>query len=134
MNLREAAKTVLIESHVPMTANEIWKKIVEHGLDKQINSKGKTPDATIGAWLYVESNKDGGAVSAVGSKPRKFVLSSEHTTATPNSAGNMVVLKSPVHSIQDLSLWFSQGIICKSCIYHTLFEYCLHVINKRRKI
>ena len=76
MRLRDAAKKVLAESRVPMTAKEVWDKVVESGLGKQIDSKGKTPDATIAAWLYVESNKDGGAVSAVGSKPRKFILSS----------------------------------------------------------
>lgn len=76
MRLRDAAKKVLAESRVPMTAKEVWDKVVESGLGKQIDSKGKTPDATIAAWLYVESNKDGGAVSAVGSKPRKFFLSS----------------------------------------------------------
>ena len=74
MKLCDAAKKVLAESRVPMTAKEIWDKIVENGLDKQIDSKGKTPDATIGSWLYVESKKGGGAISAVGSKPKKFSI------------------------------------------------------------
>ena len=82
MKLRDAAKKVLKESRVPMTAKEVWDKIVESGLSKQIDSNGKTPDATIAAWLYVESNKEAGTVSAVGSKPRKFILSSSDAPIT----------------------------------------------------
>ena len=82
MKLRDAAKKVLKESRVPMTAKEVWDKIVESGLSKQIDSNGKTPDATIAAWLYVESNKEAGTVSAVGSKPRKFILSSSDICPT----------------------------------------------------
>lgn len=126
MRLCDAAKKVLAESRVPMTAREIWDKIVENGLDKQIDSKGKTPDATIGAWLYIESKKSGGAVSAVGSKPKKFVLSSAHTTTTPNSVDNRVVLKSPVHSIQQelpLSHVTSQSSVTRSIYYDRCFSF-----------
>ena len=82
MNLREAAKKVLADSDMPLTAKEIWGKIVDRGFDKQINSKGKTPEATIAAWLYVESRKKQSSVTAIGAKPKRFSLSVKQMPTT----------------------------------------------------
>jgi len=53
MTFHELAEIILKESDSPLTANEIWEKATEKKLDTQLESKGKTPWATLGARLYV---------------------------------------------------------------------------------
>lgn len=49
---------VLSDAKKPLTANEIWEHAVNMGLDKKINSSGKTPWQSIGAQLYTDIKKD----------------------------------------------------------------------------
>lgn len=72
MNLREAARLVLSDTLLAMSARDVWTEIVRRGLDKQVGSKGKTPDATLGAYLYVASKKPGSGIVAEGKKPTLF--------------------------------------------------------------
>ena len=76
MTLRDLARTVLSESLLPLTARQVWNEAVKRGLDRQVATKGKTPDATVGAYLYTESKKPGSGIVATGSKPVQFSLSS----------------------------------------------------------
>ena len=75
MTLRDLARTILSESLLPLTAQQVWNEAVKRGLDKQVATKGKTPDATVGAYLYTESKKPGSGIVATGSKPAQFSLS-----------------------------------------------------------
>lgn len=79
MTLRDAALMVLASAGQPLTAKEVWDGIVAQGME--IPHGGKTPDATVGAWLYTESRKDGGKVRAVDGKPRRFILAKAVATA-----------------------------------------------------
>lgn len=72
MNLREAARLVLSDTLLAMSAKDVWAEIVRRGLDKQVSSKGKTPDATLGAYLYVASKKRDSGIVAEGKKPTLF--------------------------------------------------------------
>ena len=75
MTLRDLARTILSESLLPLTARQVWDEAVKRGLDKQVATKGKTPEATVGAYLYTESKKPGSGIVATGSKPVQFSLS-----------------------------------------------------------
>jgi hypothetical protein len=61
-----------------MTANEIWTLATEKGYDKQLNSEGKTPWATLGAQIYVNAKDSPKSPFAqTDSRPKKFYLKSQ---------------------------------------------------------
>ncbi|RVY59605.1 HTH domain-containing protein [Helicobacter pylori] len=51
MIYRELAKKVLEQAEKPLSAEEIWERACEMGLDKELSSIGKTPIATLGSQL-----------------------------------------------------------------------------------
>ena len=54
MTFLEVALKVLESTETPMTANEIWSHAEKSGLAKKLDSKGKTPWASMRAMLFVE--------------------------------------------------------------------------------
>jgi hypothetical protein len=75
MTFLELAERVLREEKRPLTANEIWTLATEKGYDKQLNSEGKTPWATLGAQLYVNAKDNPKSPFAqTDSRPKKFYL------------------------------------------------------------
>ena len=72
MNLREIARLILSESLLPLSARDVWAEAVRRGLDKQSGTTGKTPDATLGAYLYTASKKPDSGIVAEGRKPTLF--------------------------------------------------------------
>lgn len=74
MKLRDIPTIVLSDSPTPLSAREIWNEAVRRGLDKAVESNGKTPDATIGAYLYTNAKGDHSLFVAVGAKPTRFRL------------------------------------------------------------
>lgn len=72
------AKKVLEKSESPLIYQDIWKMGVEYGIDKEIDTTGKTPWQTLGARLFVEvrDNSDSLFVK-VGKRPAKFYLKSK---------------------------------------------------------
>ncbi len=51
MTYRELGKKVLEQAEKPLSAEEIWERACEMGLDKERPSIGKTPWSTIGSVL-----------------------------------------------------------------------------------
>ncbi len=51
MIYRELGKKVLEQAEEPLSAEEIWERACEMGLDKELSSIGKTPIATLGSQL-----------------------------------------------------------------------------------
>lgn len=75
MNFLELAEKVIQTVNQPLTANEIWEKSVELGLDQQLNKRGKTPWATLGARLYISLRDDHASpFQAIGKRPIRFGL------------------------------------------------------------
>ncbi len=75
MTFLELAEKVLNELKQPLTANEIWKYSTEKGYDKQLNSEGKTPWATLGAQIYVNARDNiKTPFDVIGSRPKRFYL------------------------------------------------------------
>ena len=75
------AKKVLEKSEAPLIYQDIWKKGLEFGIEKEIDTTGKTPWQTLGARLFVEvrDNPDSLFVK-VGKRPAKFYLKSKINT------------------------------------------------------
>jgi hypothetical protein len=75
MNFIDLAEQTISAISKPLTVNEMWEKSIELGLDKKLNSKGKTPSATLGARLYVEVRDNlNSKFVAVGKRPTRFGL------------------------------------------------------------
>lgn len=70
------AHEALQKANFPMTPNELWDFIVSEGLDKKLGSYGKTPEASLGAYLYVDSKKTNSLFYISSKKPTKFWLKS----------------------------------------------------------
>jgi uncharacterized protein len=78
MTFLELAEKVLRDEKRPMTANEIWTFAVDKGFDKQLNSGGKTPWATLGAQIYVNAKDNPRTPFAqTDSRPKKFYLKAQ---------------------------------------------------------
>ena len=78
MTFTELAEKVLTEEKTPLTANEIWVLAAEKGYDKELNSEGQTPWASLGARLYVSVKDDPKSPFAqTDSRPKKFYLKSQ---------------------------------------------------------
>lgn len=75
MTFLQLAELVLKEENRPLTSNEIWNIATRKGYDKQLNTEGKTPWATLGALIYVSSKDNPRSIFAkTDSRPKKFYL------------------------------------------------------------
>lgn len=75
MTFLELAKRVLEEAGKPLSSTEIWDVAVKKGYDKALNSKGKTPGATLGAQIYVNSkSKPDSIFGKTDTRPKRFYL------------------------------------------------------------
>jgi len=75
MTFLELAEQILKEENRPLTSNEIWNIAVDKEYDKQLNSEGKTPWATLGALIYVNTKDNPKSIfSRTDSRPKRFYL------------------------------------------------------------
>uniref|UniRef100_Q3APV7 HTH HARE-type domain-containing protein n=1 Tax=Chlorobium chlorochromatii (strain CaD3) TaxID=340177 RepID=Q3APV7_CHLCH len=74
----QMAEKVLEEEKQPLTASEIWQIATEKGYDKLVESKGKTPWATLGARIYVEV-RDNPSTDFIplATRPKRFSLKTQ---------------------------------------------------------
>ena len=94
MTFLELAERVLSEEKRPLTANEIWTLATEKGYDKQLNSEGKTPWATLGAQIYVNAKDNPKSPFAqTDSRPKKFYLKSQ---VSQLDLSNTAISKEPI--------------------------------------
>lgn len=71
MNVEDAVIQVLATEKKPLHVNEITKRIIESGLWQ---SNGKTPGATVSAYLYSEIKKNGEKSRFMKAGPQTFAL------------------------------------------------------------
>ncbi len=69
-------KDVLSQAKKPLTHKEIWKYGAQLNLDKKLESTGKTPDATIGAKIYIDLKQPNSPFIIASKKPTTFWLKS----------------------------------------------------------
>lgn len=85
----EYALEVLRSAKAPMTFREIWAEGLKTGLDKRLESDGKTPWQSLGARLFVDV-RDNPATQfkAVGTRPTRFFLASRLSELGPEEKGD----------------------------------------------
>lgn len=94
MTFLELAEKILSEEKRPLTASQIWALASEKGYDKELNSEGKTPWATLGAQIYVNSkDKPKSPFAQTDSRPKKFYLKSQ---ANQLDLSNVAIAEEPV--------------------------------------
>lgn len=75
MTFLELAEVVLREECRPLTSGEIWQYAALKKYTDQLNSSGKTPWATLGAQIYVNSKDNPKSIFAqTDTRPKKFYL------------------------------------------------------------
>jgi len=73
----QLAEKVIKEEKRPLSPTEIWQIAQTKGYDKEVATKGKTPEATLGARLYVEVRDNPASIFvATSSRPKRFILRS----------------------------------------------------------
>ena len=103
MNFIELAEQVIKTVKQPLTVNEIWEKGIELGLDKKLNTKGKTPSATLGARLYIEirDNKNSKFIP-IGKRPIRFGI--KNVTQNDNEHSLPVAIELKVEKFNERDL------------------------------
>jgi hypothetical protein len=100
MNFLELAEQIIKTINQPLTPNEIWEKALELGLDQKLNSKGKTPWATLGARLYVDiRDNQSSKFIPIGKRPTKFGLK----TVTQNDLQTVINQQVPILKTEKFS-------------------------------
>ncbi|MFN0050449.1 MAG: HTH domain-containing protein [Cytophagales bacterium] len=76
MNFLELAEKVLTEANKPLSVSEIWDFALKKGFDKQLNSNGATPKATLSARLFTNIKELEKTIFSTIEKttPKKFAL------------------------------------------------------------
>lgn len=78
MTFLELAEKILIEKQQPLSSTEIWNFAIQKGYEKELNTEGKTPWATLGAQIHVNAKDNPKSIFAkTDSRPKKFYLKSQ---------------------------------------------------------
>jgi hypothetical protein len=123
----ELAKRVLEKVGKPITAGEIWQYAEQNGMASLLQSKGKTPEASLGARLYTDVQKPTSEFVKLGARPAKFLLKSQvgsipdlqhQVVAQPATAVTQKTYAE--REIHPVVVWFADGTFGAHCrtIYH----------------
>lgn len=75
MTFLELAQEILQKAELPLTYREIWERGEKMGLVAKVSGKGKTPQETLGARLYVDVKDNTNSILLkIGSRPARFWL------------------------------------------------------------
>lgn len=95
MTFIELAEKILQQSETPLSSVEIWNRAVETGLNGKLDSKGKTPAATLGARLYIEvRDNPESKFSSIGKRPKRFMLKDKNYNIDLNKYSDGKILES----------------------------------------
>src|SRR5712692_8039833 len=69
------AQQILKEEKKPLSPSEIWKIAVAKGYDKQLETKGKTPDASLYSVIFTNARDNPDTVFVkIGERPARYFL------------------------------------------------------------
>jgi hypothetical protein len=103
MNFIELAEQVIKTVKLPLTINEIWEKGIELGLDKKLNTKGKTPSATLGARLYIDiRDNENSKFVPVGKRPMRFGM--KNITQNENIQNAPIIIEPKIEKFNERDL------------------------------
>lgn len=74
MTFVKLIEETLEKANIPLSVEEIWEKAKEYGFADEVKSRGKTPERTIGAKLYVDIKNGNSIFYQVSKRPAKFFL------------------------------------------------------------
>lgn len=74
MTFVKLIEETLKKANIPLSVEEIWEKAKEYGFADEVKSRGKTPERTIGAKLYVDIKNGNSIFYQVSKRPAKFFL------------------------------------------------------------
>ena len=80
MTFVKLIEETLKKANVPLSVEEIWEKANDYGFADELKSKGKTPEKTIGARLYVGIKSGNSIFYQVSKRPAKFFLKDQQPT------------------------------------------------------
>ena len=113
------AKKVLENSELPLLYQEIWKKGVELGFDKELETIGKTPWDTVGARLFVEVRDNSDSLFLkVGKRPARFYLKSKSNLLTEDMM-NQIEQTEPISTKKEKSVFSERDL-------HPLLSYFVY--------
>lgn len=78
LTLKKIAENTLRKVGKPLTTKEIWEVANRLGTIEDFVSEGKTPDATIGAYIYWSLRDNEGIFTKEEGRPRRFGLTAFH--------------------------------------------------------
>ncbi|MEY3222619.1 MAG: hypothetical protein RLZZ203_1475 [Cyanobacteriota bacterium] len=100
------AKKVIEEEQRPLTSKEIWEIAQSKGYDQDLQTKGKTPDATLNSRLCVEvRDNPTSEFITTGTRPKKFILRSlnnsiyNNIVETPTATTDKNYLEKDLHPL-----------------------------------
>ena len=103
MTFLELSKKILEEVKIPLSSDEIWDYAISKSYDKNINSKGKTPWATIYALLFLNTRDKKDTIFGVTEiKPKKFYL--KQIGIVENKKTEAVIKKEPKSNYKESDL------------------------------
>ena len=94
MTFKELAIEILTILGRPATAKEIWDFAISSGKNKKITTKGKSPERTIGAQLYIDIKNKG--VNSLFIQPAKGLF--DLKSRSKNNYGNIPAVSSKTSS------------------------------------
>jgi len=101
----DVAKDTIAESKIPLSETEMWEKALEMGLDKKLNSTGKTPWKTISARIYVDiRDNENTEFMKVGKRPTKFYLKELYAQENPQDIQKKVEAAEKKETTEKLKL------------------------------
>lgn len=83
MTFVKMIEDTLRKANTPLTVEEIWQKANGYGFADEVKSKGKTPERTIGARLYVDIKSGDSVFYQVSKRPAKFFLKDSQPSEYP---------------------------------------------------
>jgi restriction system protein len=105
MNLKDAVTQILRQARTPLHAKEITKQIMADGLWQ---SEGKTPEATVSAWLYSDIKNKGDKSAFVKVGPQTFVLCDSTTDLKETKVASLVAGKAPKPALANVGFSFTE--------------------------
>lgn len=127
----QLAEETLTKAKIPLTAEEIWKKAAEYGLQEQCASSGLTPWRSISARIYVEMKKHNNSCFYIASQhPTRFALRNitmAQNSNTAPAAASKKFHERDLHPLLTAYVYSDQHFHCHTkTIYH-------EKSNKQRK-
>lgn len=120
----DMAEEVLKQVRIPLTSDEIWEFAHKSSLHTQLTSLGKTPWATIGARLYMDSKESKSKFERIGKRPVKFGLKGVAVTGNLNQViatitpQKITVKERQLHPfLAYFANTFFRGVLCKTILH-----------------